>query len=231
MVGNTADNTHFDESLLSKLDQALAKLEDAFSFLAAVIILGLMLFGTLNALGRKGPKVLTSIFEYLNIPISLHSVPIWGYTDLVQLFMVAFSFLAIAAMQRVGGHIRMELLVRRMKNRTLWVSEFIGVLVALFVMCVLLYYSSTAFGRAFELGDSTIAEEIATWPSKLWVPIAFAVLVARLVLQCWGYLRLIVHPNAIPIAVPLIHSEVEIADKEIQDALGSGQAEDRMLKD
>ena len=73
MVGNTADNTHFDESLLSKLDQALAKLEDAFSFLAAVIILGLMLFGTLNALGRKGPKVLTSIFEYLNISTSIPS--------------------------------------------------------------------------------------------------------------------------------------------------------------
>ena len=145
--------------------------------------------------------------------------------------MVAFSFLAIAAMQRVGGHIRMELFVRNMKHRTLWVSEFVGVLVALFIMCVLLYYSSTAFVRAFELGDSTIAEEISTWPSKLWVPVAFTVLVARLVLQCWGYLRLIVHPNAIPIAVPLIHSEVEIADKEIQDALGSGQAEDRMLKD
>ena len=230
MVGNNADNAHSDDSLLSKLDQALAKIEDAFSFLAAAVILGLMLFGTLNGLGRKGPKVLTALFEYFNIPLSVQSVPIWGYTDLVLLFMVAFSFLAIAAMQRVGGHFRMELFVRNMKNRTLWVSEFVGVLVALFIMCVLLYYSSTAFVRAFELGDSTIAEEISTWPSKLWVPVAFTVLVARLVLQCWGYLRLIVHPNAIPIAVPLIHSEVEIADKEIQDALGSGQAEDRMLK-
>ena len=122
MVGNTAENTHSDASLLSKLDQALAKIEDAFSFLASVIILGLMLFGTLNALGRKGPKVLTSLFEYLNIPITVQSVPIWGYTDLVQLFMVAFSFLAVAAMQRVGGHIRMELFVRQMKRRTLWVS-------------------------------------------------------------------------------------------------------------
>tara|TARA_B100000686_G_scaffold342163_1_gene420769 strand:- start:975 stop:1670 length:696 start_codon:yes stop_codon:yes gene_type:complete len=231
MVGNLAENTLSDDSVLSKLDQGLTKIEDAFSFLAAAVILGLMLFGTLNALGRKGPKVLTSLFEYFSIPITLHSVPIWGYTDLVQLFMVAFSFLAIAAMQRVGGHIRMELFVRRMRGRTLWIFEFLGVLAAFFIMCVLLYYSSTAFLRAFELGDSTIAEEIATWPSKLWVPVAFLVLVARLILQSWGYARLILNPNAAPIAVPLMHSEVEIADKEIQDAFGDTQDERQVLKE
>ena len=231
MVGNTSENTRSDDSLLSRLDRALAKIEDAFSFLAAIVILALMLFGTLNAIFRKGPKVLTALFEYLNIPIEIYSFPIWGYTDLVQLFMVAFTFLAISAMQRVGGHIRMELFVRSMKGRTLWLSEFIGVAAALFIMCVLLYYSSTAFMRAFELGDSTIAEEISTWPSKLWVPVAFAVLIARLIIQSWGYMRLIVDPNAVPIAVPLMHSEVEIADKEIQDALGDDQTDDRMLKD
>ena len=124
----------------------------------------------------------------------------------------------------------MELFVRSMNGRTLWVSEFIGVLVALFIIGVLLFYSSTAFLRAFELGDSTIAEEISTWPSKIWVPIAFTVLIARLLLQTWGYLRLILNPNAVPIAVPLIHSEVEIADKEIQDTFGNNQTE-QLLKD
>jgi TRAP-type C4-dicarboxylate transport system permease small subunit len=231
MVGNTSENTYSDDSLLSRLDQALAKVEDAFSFFAAIVILGLMLFGTLNAIFRKGPKVLSSIFEYYNIPIEIYSFPIWGYTDLVQLFMVAFAFLAISAMQRVGGHIRMELFVRRMKGRTLWLSEFVGVLVALFIITVLFFYSSTAFLRAFELGDTTIAEEIATWPSKIWVPIAFTVLIARLILQIWGYGRLIVHPGATPIAVPLMHSETEIADKEIQDTFGDDQIDESLLKE
>ena len=108
MVGNTSENTYSDNTLLSKLDQALAKIEDFFSFLAAIVILALMLFGTLNAILRKGPKVLTAIFEARELPIEIHSLPIWGYTDLVQLFMVAFAFLAISGMQRVGGHIRME---------------------------------------------------------------------------------------------------------------------------
>jgi len=98
-------------------------------------------------------------------------------------------------------------------------------------MCVLLYYSSTAFMRAFELGDSTIDREIPTWPSKIWVPVAFAVLVARLVLQSWGYTRLIINPDATPIAVPLMHSEVEIAEKEIHDTFGDDETEVHALKD
>ncbi len=85
MVGNTTENTYSDDSLLSRLDRSLAKIEDFFTLLAAIVILALMLFGTLNAIFRKGPKVLTAIFESLNIPIEIYSFPIWGYTDLVQL--------------------------------------------------------------------------------------------------------------------------------------------------
>ena len=73
MVGNTGENVYADDSLLSRLDRQLAKLEDFLSLVAAMVILGLMLFGSLNALGRK-----------------FFSTPVWGYTDLVTLFMVAF---------------------------------------------------------------------------------------------------------------------------------------------
>lgn len=214
MVGNTSENQYSDDSLLSKLDRGLAKIEDALSFAAALVILMLMVAGTLNALGRK----------------FLHT-PVWGYTDLVQLFMVAFSFLAIASMQRVGGHIRMELLVRRMAGRTLWIAELVGVLLALFIISVLCYYSSEALMRAIELGDSSIDREIPTWPSKMWVPIAFGVLICRLLLQTWGYARLIITPDATPIAVPLMHSEVEMAEKEIHDTFGDDETEVHALKD
>ncbi|MEK9751852.1 MAG: TRAP transporter small permease [Rhodospirillaceae bacterium] len=211
---DATENTYTDDSLLSRLDQKLTKLEDAMSFVAAMVILLLMIAGTVNGIGRK--------FFHFNI---------WGYTDLVQLFMVAFSFLAISGMQRVGGHIRMELVVRQLKGRTLWIAEFIGVLVALFVIGVLLYYSSTALERAIVLGDSTIDRELPTWPSKLWVPFSFAVLIGRLLLQSWGYLRLIKTPDATPIAVPLMHSEAEMAEKEIHDTFGDDESEVHALKD
>ena len=40
------------------------------------------------------------------------------------------------------------------------------------------------------------------WPSKLVVPMAFVVLVARLVLQAWGYGRAFVLGLSTPVAVP-----------------------------
>lgn len=199
---------HAGESLLARLDRWLTWIEDAFSLVAAMVILALMLFGTMNVVGRK-----------------FFGTPVWGYNDIVTLIMVAFSFLAISAMQRVGGHIRMELFVRNFRGRLLWIIELLGVLVAVFIMAVLIYYSYQAFMRAVELGDSTIDREIVTWPSKIWVPIAFSVLIARLLLQTVGYARLIIWPNAQPVAVPLMHDVEEVADKEIHDAFGDGEEE------
>ena len=47
----------------------------------------------------------------------------------------------------------------------------------------------------------------------------------RLSLQIWGYLRLIAHPGAEPIAVPkLITLETQVKD-EIAEALGREEAE------
>lgn len=189
-------------SLLAKLDGGLAKIEDGLSMAAAYFILGLMILGTANVIGRK-----------------LGS-PVWGYNDIVTLSMVTFSFLPVSAMQRIGGHIRMELLVRQLSGRTLWVMEFLGVLLAVFIMAVLIYFSFTAFMRAFELGDSTIDREIVTWPSKILVPFAFTVLLSRLILQAIGYTRLIIDPDAEQIAVPVMHEVAEMADKEIHDTFG-----------
>jgi len=196
-------STEPSDHLLARLDRGLAKLEDFFSLAAAIVILLLMVFGTANVIGRK-----------------FFSMPVWGYNDIVTLSMVAFSFLAVSAMQRVGGHIRMELFVRRMKGRLLWTVEWLGVLIALAIMVVMIIYSYNGFFRSFDLGDSTIDRELSTWPSKIWVPIAFAVLIARLLLQSAGYVRLIIHPNAVPLAVPLMHNVSEVADKEIQDTFG-----------
>ena len=194
-----------NDSLLARLDRSLTRIEDGLSFIAALFILGLMVLGALNVVGRK------------------LGMPVWGYNDIVVLSMVSFAFLSISAMQRVGGHIRMELLVRRFSGRTMWVAEFLATLVAIFIITVLIYYSFTAFMRAYELGDSTMDREIPTWPSKMWVPISLAVLLARLILQTWGYARLIIKPDAELIAVPKLHEVEDLAGKEISDTFGDAE--------
>ncbi len=188
---------------LATLDRQLAKFEDLLNIVAAFFILALMFFGAAQVISRK-----------------LLNYPLWGYIDIVEIGMVTFAFLAISSCQRLGGHIRMEILVRRLSGRSMWIFEFIGVVVALAIMLVLVWYAFDAFMRALQLGDSTIDRELVTWPSKMLVPFAFTVLIARLMLQIWGYWRLILHPDAKPIAVPLLADVIEQAQKEIKDTFG-----------
>lgn len=190
-------------SALRKADGWLSRVEDVLDLVAAFFIVFLMFFAVTQVISRK-------LFNY----------PLWGYIDIVEIVMVAFAFLGIAYCQRLGGHIRMELLVRRLHGRSLWIFEAVGVAVGLGIILVLLYYGYTHFLRAFELGDSTIDREIILWPSKLVIPIAFAVLSLRLIIQLLAYSRLIIHPNAVPVAIPVIEKFEEMAQHEIEGAMG-----------
>lgn len=135
---------------------------------------------------------------------TVFDAPIFGYIDIVEVAMVGFAVLSISFVQRVGGHVRMELLVARLQGRGLWLVELFGSLVAIFIVAVLIPYSHLHFQRAFQIGDSTIDIELATWPAKLVVPCALSVLLLRLMLQCLGYLRMALTPSAVPIAIPLL---------------------------
>jgi len=184
-------------------DKWLSKIEDLFALLAAVSIFVLMLLGISQVLGRQ-----------------LFDMPIPGYIDFVELSMVTFAFLAVAYCQRLGGHVRMDLFVRLLQGRSRWLLEFVTTTAPIFLVLVLMYFGWTHFMRAYEFGDSTIDMEIPTWPSKIVVPISFAVLLLRLIIQSIGYGRLLIHPDSAPVAVPLILTEKDIAEKEIEDSLG-----------
>lgn len=172
---------------LTKADRWLSRIEDLLDLVAAFFIVFLMLFAVTQVISRK-------LFNY----------PLWGYVDIVEIVMVTFAFLGVSYCQRLGGHIRMELVVRQLRGRALWLFEILGTIVALGVILVLLWYGFTFFLRAYELGDSTIDREIILWPAKLVIPIAFAVLTARLLIQLLAYTRLALHPEAEPVAIPVI---------------------------
>jgi C4-dicarboxylate transporter DctQ subunit len=148
----------------------------------------------------------------------LFNAPISGYIDFVELSMATFAFLGVAYCQRLGGHVRMEMTIKAVKGRARWLLEALGTLVALFVVAVLAWYGYEHFLRAWQLGDSTIDAELPVWPSKLVVPIAFALLWLRLLVQLIGYLRLLRDPDLPPVAVPEVMSVEQLAAKEIEDS-------------
>ena len=183
---------------LSWIDQALGRVEGGINLLAGILVFALMFLGVAQI-------ILRTVFR----------APIFGYIDLVEVSMVGFAVLSIAFVQRMGGHVRMEVLVAKLRGRWLWLAEGFNTLLAVFIVAVLIPYSWNHFMRAFEFGDSTIDIEIVTWPAKLVVPLALGLLLVRLLVQLAGYWRLFLHPGLVPVAVPVIRSIESQADEEI----------------
>ena len=186
---------------LSMFDVRLGRVETFFNLVAAACIFVLMFLGMAQVLGRQ-----------------LLARPINGYIDFVELSMATFAFLGIAYCQRLGGHVRMEMFLKMTSGRVRWALEVFGTLIALFVIAVLIWYGFDHFLRAYRLGDSTIDAELPVWPSKLLVPVSFALLWLRLLLQRVAYLRLVLNPSAAPVAIPRAMTAEEIAAQEIEGA-------------
>jgi TRAP-type mannitol/chloroaromatic compound transport system permease small subunit len=145
---------------------------------------------------------------------------IYGYIDYMEQASALFAFLGIAYAQRTGAHIRMDLLLRGFSKRFMWAMELFAVLVALTIITILVDTTFENFLRAYQLGDSTIDIKLPVWPTKLLVPLVLVVLWVRLALQVADYVRLVVHPHATPIAVPVIETIEVQAQHEIEEALG-----------
>ncbi len=186
-----------------RFDGALARLENAFNLVAAASILLLMLLAVVQILGRL----------FFNTPVP-------GFIDITEQAMAVFAFCGVAYCQRVGGHIRMEIVLGELKGRTLWICEMTGVILIAVVVALLIWGSLFHFDRAWSIGDSTIDIRLPTWPSKLVIPVALSVLFLRLLLQIYGYARLVAKPDREPIAVPVIQDVQETAQHEIEEAFG-----------
>ena len=195
-----------DASRLSRLDRLYFRLESLLTLAGGLVILGLVLFATTNVLGRW-----------------LFDLPISGYIDWVEQAMAFMAFLGIAYTQRLGGHIRMDILIGTLQRRTLWFTELLSTVLMFLLTLALIYGSWLHFQRAYELGDSSLDINLPTWPAKLVVPVALGVLALRLLLQIWGYLRGIRRNTDAPVAVPLIEDAASVAAKEAESLLGDEQ--------
>lgn len=194
--------------LLAKSDRALIPVENFANLLAAFAIFALMCLGVAQIVSR-----------------SVFNTPITGYIDLVELSMASMAFLGAAYCQRLGAHIRMELLVGRLHGRSLWIAESVGLLVALFIVGVLVWFGWGHFIRAYTLGDTTIDAEYPVWPSKLLVPIAFAIWWIRLAIQFLGSVRLAIDPSRAPEGVVLMKDVAHHAQDEIHEIMGDEGAD------
>ncbi len=198
-----------DSSLLSRLDRALLPVERFMALLSGIGAFSLMFLAAYSVSGRK-----------------FFGSPLAGYVDYIEVLMPLIAIMGVSYVQREGGHIRMDILIGNLHGRILWLLELITVLLVLVLMVALVWGSWAHFDRSFDCArplcsrDSTIDIGLPVWPAKLVVPVAFGVLVLRLVLQVVGYGRAFFLGLERPVAVPLTLSVAEQAALEAEQLEG-----------
>ncbi len=212
MSGNS--NVLTDDSWLSRADQGLFRLESALALIGGLAAFSLMILAVISVGGRNA-------FNH----------PLPGYVDWIEQIMPLIAFIGISYTQRLGGHIRMDIVIGHMRGRPLWAMEFITTLVKLALMLLLVWGTWAHFQRAFDFNaplwsrDSTMDINIPLWPAKLLVPVSFGVLALRFALQLWGYARAFRTNASHPVAVPLIEDAATIAANEAASVSGFSQDE------
>ncbi|MEX0369993.1 MAG: TRAP transporter small permease subunit [Tateyamaria sp.] len=199
-----------DSSVLSRLDRALLPVERVMALLSGVAAFSLMFLAAYSVSARE-------FFEK----------PLLGYVDYIEALMPLIVIMGVSYVQRSGSHIRMDIIVGAMRGRLLWFVELLMVVLILVLMIALVWGSWAHFDRSFDCArpwcsrDSSIDVSLPIWPSKLLVPVAFAVLCARLVLQAVGYARAFWLNLESPVAVPLIQSVAAQARAEAEALEGA----------
>ena len=200
-----------DSSLLSRLDIILLKLERFCALISGLTIFSLMFLAVYSVSGRK----------FFNAPLA-------GYVDYIEAALPVIAIMGVSYVQRDGSHIRMDIFVSQLSGRVLWTFEFITTSVVLILMLLLVWGSWSHFDRAFDWNapffsrDSTIDIGLPIWPSKILVPIGFAILCLRLSLQSYGYARALIFGLSKPIGVPLVRDAATQAAAEADNLISKG---------
>lgn len=198
-----SSNVLTDDSTPSVFDRALLRVESVLNLLGGVTIIMLVLLAVWHVVGRK-----------------LFNAPVFGYVDWIEQFMVVFAFFGLSYCQREGGHIRMDIVVMRLKGRMLWFAEWLSTLFMLILTIALVYGAWMHFDRSFDLArplfsrDSSMDIALPLWPAKLIVPVSFAILAARLAIQLVVYTRALISGEERPAGVPLPEDPMEVAARE-----------------
>lgn len=190
-----------DDSTLSKLDQALLRVETVLALLSGLAVFGLMVLAVISVSGRN----------FFNAPLP-------GYVDWIEQAMPLIAFMGVAYVMREGAHIRMDILVGLLRGRALYVAELITTLAVLLLMVMMVWGTWAHFARSFDFAaplwsrDSSMDISLPIWPAKLMAPLAFSVLSLRLCLQAWAFGRGVV--TGTTVGVPMIADAAKQAQLE-----------------
>lgn len=192
---------------LASADRLLRHVEFATVVAAGLVIFCVMWVGVAEIFSRK-----------------LFNFPLYGQLDIVELTMSSYAILPISYCWRAAGHIRVDLVIDFFAGRRRWMVELLTTLLALVLVTAIWPGVLHFFDNAWDIGNSTINTQWPTWPSKFVPVVGFSILWLRLVIETIAYLRLVVDPDAKPVAVPEHHDVVAETLAQAEEIAGGPAA-------
>jgi len=142
-------------------------IEDILNYVSLVIITFLMFLTT-------GEVICRYFFNY----------PIPGHHEIVELCVPAIAFFGMAHLQRLEGHIRVDVLIDRLKGRSRYLTE---ALLNLLCLTILVFIAIATFKNtlqaAFYIGEVTENLLIPTWPFRFSITLGSTALCIRFIIQ------------------------------------------------
>ncbi|MFC1917888.1 TRAP transporter small permease subunit [Chloroflexota bacterium] len=128
----------------------------------------------------------------LQITLRLFTVSPPGIYEGIELFLVGTVFFAISYTQKIGAHVRMELLIDRIKGKGRYIIEIIYLALFLLAFAIITWQGAKSTWIAFSTGDTSMSiVPIVTWPARLIVPVGCFFLCIRFIRQIFSYIALI----------------------------------------
>lgn len=151
--------------LLGRLEQRQISVEKAFNGLAAAIIAFMMFLTTLDVILRY-----------------IFNSPLPGVYTLCEMLMVGAVYPAVAYVQQVKGHVRVDILIDRIKGRPRVAFELATLWIAFVSFAILTWQSGRLAWDAWVTGDHDMGLiEYPYWPAKAMMTLGVALLVLRLI--------------------------------------------------
>ena len=153
------------------LERGFSVIETGLNYTGVVLIIFLMFFVTTGVLGRY----------FFNQPLA-------GYWDMAEMMLAVLVFFGIAYTQRMGGHIRIDLFITRLRGRSYHIAEFLSLLLSLGIFAVIGFYGLKRALYAYASGDVSISMLWPIWPAMMSVAIGSFLLCARFIIQMFQHL-------------------------------------------
>jgi TRAP-type C4-dicarboxylate transport system permease small subunit len=140
--------------------RTLGWVSGAFELVAAVGVLGLMLFTVTHVLlrttGGRG---------------------IAGGVEIIEVTLVIVVFLGLAYAQRTDVHVSTTVVTERLPRRLSLTLECVGMLVALLLIAWMTYETAKRGIDAWQAGERRVGlRDVPVWPARLIVPIGLSAL-------------------------------------------------------